>query len=89
MGQPAGQPGDRRELGILAQEMEREFPELVKVYGAEGYRSVDYSRLTVVLLQAIKELQEKTEVLTGKVETLRQDNAILQRGLAALKKSTH
>ena len=56
-----GRPAGHRELGIVGQELEKVFPELVLRSGPEEYRSVDYSRLSVVLLEALKELKTKQE----------------------------
>ena len=70
LGQSLGQPGDRRELGVLAQELEAVFPELVTATGPEAYRAVDYSRLTVVLLEALKELKAEHAALQAAHEAL-------------------
>ena len=43
-------------LGFIAQEMEQIIPALV-VENAEGYKSVDYSSMTAVLMEAMKEQQ--------------------------------
>ncbi len=51
---------DKRQLGFSAQEVETLFPELVMTNEA-GYKSVDYSRLTPVLVEAIKEQQKQIE----------------------------
>ncbi len=48
---------DRKQIGVIAQDIEKYYPELVKT-DANGYKSVDYSKLSVVLLEAIKEQQE-------------------------------
>ena len=74
-----GQPSDpgRRELGVVGQELEKVFPELVVRNGPEEYRSVDYGRLSVVLLEAIKELRMETNAL-------KRSNAALQRRLDAI-----
>jgi hypothetical protein len=45
--------GSRRELGLIAQEVEQVVPEVVGV-GKDGYRSVDYSRLTALLIEVAK-----------------------------------
>ena len=72
-----GQPSTgRRELGVLGQELEKVFPELVLRSGPQEYRSVDYGRLTVVLLQAIRELREETSAL-------KRSNADLKRQVAS------
>lgn len=46
----------RRTIGFIAQKLQRVYPELV-YEDEEGYLSVDYSKFTAVLLQAIKEQQ--------------------------------
>ena len=43
-------------LGFIAQEIEQVIPALV-VENAEGYKSVDYSSMTAVLMEAMKEQQ--------------------------------
>ena len=53
---------DRRELGILAQELEETFPELVRT-GADGWKRVDYIGLIPVLIDAIKELEARVAEL--------------------------
>ena len=83
--QPSAQsPELSRSLGVLGQELEQVFPELVSRTGPEAYRAVDYSRLTVVLLEAVKELHQETEALKEEVATLKQENAALQGRLAAM-----
>ena len=55
-----GRGTGRREIGVIAQDIEAVFPELVTTWGA-GYKAVDYSKLSGVLIEAIKELQTNTE----------------------------
>ena len=43
--------------GFIAQELKKQFPEMVK-QGRDGFYSVDYLQMTAVLLQAIKEQQQ-------------------------------
>jgi len=59
---PAMQFNDERQLGFSAQEVEKLFPELVMT-DANGYKSVDYGRMTPVLVEAIKEQQQQIELL--------------------------
>jgi hypothetical protein len=59
-----------RELGIVAQEVEAVFPELVCTWGDGSYKGVDYSKLTVVLLEAIKELNTANETLRQRTARL-------------------
>jgi len=45
-----------RQIGVIAQEVQAVYPELVAV-GSNGYLSVNYPKLTAVLLQSVKELK--------------------------------
>jgi len=56
------------QVGVIAQELQKVYPELVSK-GADGYLGVNYSQLTAVLIQAIKEQQEQISVLSKKLET--------------------
>ena len=51
-------------LGVSAQELKAVYPDLVKGSDAVGY-SVNYTRLTVVLLASIKELEARVAALEG------------------------
>ncbi len=57
------------QLGLLAQEVQAEFPELVQER-EDGYLGVSYGHMTAVLLQAIKEQQQQIEALRRQVEDL-------------------
>lgn len=65
-----GYPDDKRHLGIIAQEMEAQFPELVTVSKNGGYKVIDYDGFTAVLLEAIRELKAENETLKVRVEAL-------------------
>jgi len=52
--------GDERQIGILAHEVREFFPELV-MNDSSGYLSVDYSRLSILLLEGMKEMYINTE----------------------------
>lgn len=68
---------DRTEIGVIAQEVEKIFPELVSV-DKNGYRSVQYSHMVPVLLEAIKEQQSIIEGLSTKFDALSSDYAGLK-----------
>jgi len=57
---PQKQFGAAREAGLVAQEVEQVLPELVSA-DEQGYKLVDYSKLPLMLLQAIKEQQAQIE----------------------------
>lgn len=60
----------REDFGFVAQELQRVFPELVSQQDASGYLSVDYGKLTGVMLQAVKEQSAELRVLRAEVERL-------------------
>ncbi len=69
-----------RQIGFIAQEIEKIFPEMV-LTDAKGYKSVDYARLTPVLVEAIKELKTLNDELKGKNETLEASSQKLEARL--------
>jgi len=60
---------DKETFGLIAQELEKVFPELVSVPTSEsGYYAVNYNGMIPVLLEAIKEQQIQIEKLQTKVD---------------------
>ena len=58
---------DRENIGVIAQEVEKILPEIVKTADDEmGTKSVDYSRITAVLIEAVKELSARVKELENK-----------------------
>lgn len=56
-----------KQIGLLAQEVERVFPEIV-YNDQDGYKSIDYSKLTPILIEAVKELKAEIDILKKFVE---------------------
>ncbi len=54
---------------MVAQEVEAVLPQLVTTSG-DGYKSVDYTKLTAVLIEAVKELQSKNSELESRIVEL-------------------
>lgn len=65
-----GRSTNRREIGVIAQEVEAVFPELVTPWGENDYRAVDYGRLSAVLIEAVKELKVENDELKRRIEAL-------------------
>jgi hypothetical protein len=86
-----GRSTERREIGVIAQEVEAVFPELISTWSEKDYKAVDYGRLTGVLIEAIKELSAENESLRLQLETtntkLGQLTGTVELILAAQKKS--
>jgi hypothetical protein len=74
-----GRSTGHREIGVIAQEVEAQFPELVTTWGDQNYRAVDYGRLTAVLIEAVKELKTQNEELQKKNNALEQRVTTLER----------
>ena len=60
---------DDRQVGLIAQEVEQVIPEVVNS-PKEGYKSLDYARLTAVLVEAVKELKAENDQLKTRIDAL-------------------
>ncbi len=69
---------DERQVGIIAQDVETVFPELVHTK-EDGYKVVAYDKMGPILLQAIKEQQEMIEALQISNEKLERKVEALSR----------
>ncbi len=58
-----------QQIGVIAQEVETVYPQIVSS-DDEGYKSVDYGKLSAVLLEAVKEQQNQIEELKARIEAL-------------------
>ena len=70
-----------QDIGVIAQEVEKVFPELVREY-QPGSKTVDYGRLSAVLLEAMKELKSEND-------TLREKNQEWEKRIHALEEEIH
>ena len=59
-----------RQIGVIAQELEQVYPELV-VTDAKGFKTVDYPKLTAILIEAVKQQQAENEKLKSDVEMIK------------------
>lgn len=70
------QDHEERQMGVIAQEVEKVFPEIVQ-REPSGYLSVDYSGLTAATIEAIKELKRQHDAeikaLREEIKSLRQE----------------
>ena len=65
-----------KQIGFIAQEVEPIIPEMVST-GRDGYKSIDYSKLGPILIEAIKEQQNQ-------INELKSENAALKTRMSEL-----
>ncbi|MDP2104093.1 MAG: tail fiber domain-containing protein, partial [Candidatus Gracilibacteria bacterium] len=58
-----------KQIGFIAQEVEKVLPEVVTT-DHDGYKGVEYSNITAVLVEAVKELKKENDVLKIRIENL-------------------
>lgn len=70
----------RNQYGVLAQDLERIFPEMVQeknVFSNVGddtlYKTVDYIQLAPILIEAVKELSLEIELLKAEIEKIKSE----------------
>jgi len=68
------------QVGFIAQEIEKVYPQVV-LTDKDGYKSVDYSKLTPVLVEAIKEqqqiIEQQTELIEQQQQKLQQQEQLI------------
>jgi hypothetical protein len=60
---------DENQVGLIAQEVKEVFPQVVSEDN-DGYYNIDYTKLTPLLIEAIKELKKENEELKQRIEKL-------------------
>jgi hypothetical protein len=73
---------DRKQIGLIAQEVEAVYPEFVHT-NKDGFKSVNYSSMVSVLIEAVKELQAKITTLEQEKQNLKTENTSLKAELEA------
>jgi len=63
--------GDTQAAGLIAQDVEQVLPELVET-DKDGFKAVNYSKLPLFTIQAMKELKSENDVLKQRVDQLEQ-----------------
>lgn len=76
-----------REIGLIAQEVEKVYPELVTTDG-KGYKAVFYSKLVPVLIEAVKEQQQEIKEKDVRIERLERALEIMEKRIAAIESPT-
>lgn len=70
----------KKDIGLIAQEVEKVYPEVVATDSTTGLKSVEYANLVAPMIEAMKEQQEMIEKQQQEIEYLR----TLEKRLEAL-----
>lgn len=79
-----GREDNSTQFGVIAQEVEAVLPEIVAT-DEEGYKSVDYSKLSALLIEGVKAQQEIIEAQQAEIDALKAQVAELRGGNAAMR----
>jgi hypothetical protein len=74
---------DGRQIGLIAQDVEKVFPELVASDG-KGYLAIEYNKLVPVLIEALKELQVSIKQKDSRIEKLEKILELMEQRLTSL-----
>jgi hypothetical protein len=80
---PARHFGNRQNYGLIAQDVEQVLPELV-VTNEDGYKAVDYSKLPLLTIQAVKDLKAENDTLKLRMSKMNRQLAELERLMTEL-----
>jgi hypothetical protein len=68
-----GQSQDKKQVGVLAQEIEQVLPEVIEpAPGDNEYKTVKYDKIVPLLIESIKAQQEQIDTLKQEIEQLKQ-----------------
>lgn len=62
---------ETRQIGLIAQEVEQHLPEAVTLNGVKDYKTIRYSEMVSVLVEAMKEQQQQIDSLKTEIQDLK------------------
>lgn len=71
-------PGQGKQIGFIAQELEKQYPELVST-DSDGTKSVAYDKITAILLQAIKEQESEMKTQQKEIDGLKAEVELIKQ----------
>jgi hypothetical protein len=73
--------GEKREIGMIAQEVEPVLPQIVGT-GKDGYKSIDYAKLSAFLVEVAKLQQAEISRQRAEIDALRQEVQAVAHAIA-------
>lgn len=90
--EPANSSQQKREIGFVAQEVEKIFPEFVET-NSNGFKSVNYSQIVAAIVEGMKGLDQKSnqcqaeqKQMKTELQNLRRENDEIKQQIQELKK---
>jgi hypothetical protein len=77
------------QYGVIAQEVEKQFPEMVTTINDKGYKEVKYVKLIPVFIEGFKEMNNKIEVIERENQSLKEQLFQLIKRMEAMEKNQH
>jgi hypothetical protein len=77
--------GNSQNYGLIAQDVEQVLPELVAT-DSDGYKAVDYSKLPLLTIQAVKELKAENDARKAESDARKAENDALKQRVAELER---
>ena len=68
--------GDRKQIGLIAQELEEIYPEFIiekKDINGDNIKTVNYSQIVAILIEALKEQQNDIDILSNEIEFIKKN----------------
>ena len=76
--------GTGEQIGFIAQEVQKVAPSIVHTDASTTLESVDYARITPLLVGSVQELDQKITAQQGEIDTQQQEIDTLQAQIQAL-----
>lgn len=70
-----------KDYGVIAQDLQKIFPDLVHTHGPEKVLTVNYLKLTPFLLQGLQEMDKENQELKNMVNQMQEDHQLLKAHL--------
>jgi hypothetical protein len=80
---PAEKFSNDMQIGFIAQEVEKVIPEVVMT-DAKGYKSIDYSKISAVLTEALKDQQKQINILKVENDEMKKKFELLLKRIEVL-----
>lgn len=82
---PGRKFNDKHQMGVIAQEIEKQFPEAVITDANDGYKSVNYSSLVAPLIEGMKALYTRVMGIENQQTSQAAHQATQDREIASVK----